>query len=67
MTAVARLVDPGLRRERGIEPSIEGDTADRLPVQDVVIRGLQRRGKTNRQLLLTPTELGVILLDHHAL
>ena len=67
MAAVTGLVSPRLGRERGVQPVIEGHAADRFPVEDVMIGGLQRGRIANREFLLAPAELRIVLLDEHPL
>ena len=45
----------------------ERDPADGLPVQDLLVSRLQCWGVPDGELLLTPAELGVVLLDRHPL
>src|SRR5256886_5991780 len=46
---------------------LQGDPANGFPVQDVMVGRLQRRRMTDGELLLSPSKLGVILLDRHPL
>ena len=67
VAAVARAVGPRLRRERGDEPVLRGDAADRLAHEDLLVRRPQRRRVRGRDLLLAVPELGVVLLERDAL
>src|ERR1700726_2005635 len=67
VTAVARLVAPWLGGKGGIAAVLQRHATHRLSIDDVVIGRLQGRRVTYRQFLLTPAELGVVLLDRHSL
>ena len=67
VAAVAGVVRPRLRRERGDETVARGDAADRLADEQLLVRGLQRRRVTRRDLLLAVPELGVVLLERDPL
>ena len=67
MAAVAGLVAPGLGGKGRIAPVLQGDPANGFPVHDVMVGRLQRRPVTDGELLLSPSELGVVLLDRHPL
>src|SRR6266849_10053973 len=63
MAAVARLVGPGLGREGSVAPVLQGDPANGFPVHDVVVGRLESGRVTDGELLLTPAELRIVLLD----
>src|SRR6266567_810810 len=65
--AVPSLVGPGLGGERGDEIVSGGDSPDRLPDQHLDVCSLDDRAGGDRQLLLTVSELDVVLLDGDAL
>ena len=65
--AVAGLVGPGLGRERRVKAVVVGHVAHGLAVVDLVVGGAQRVGMADRQLLLPMAELGIVLVDAHAL
>src|SRR5438067_10694281 len=60
VTPVARLVAPGLGRERGVEAMLERHAAHGLPIEDVVVGGLQSGRVPDGKLLLTPAKLGIV-------
>ena len=67
MAAVARVLGPRLRCERGDETPPACDPADRLADEDLLICRLQRRCVPGGDLLLTVPKLGVVLLERDRL
>src|SRR5438270_2418330 len=67
VASVARLVAPGLGRERGIETVPERHAAHSLPIEDVAVGRLERRRVPDGELLLAPAQLRVVLLHREAL
>ena len=65
--AAARLVGPRLRRERRDHAVLGRHGSDGLAVRDLVVGRAQGRCMPDRQLLLTPAELGMRQLDGQAL
>src|SRR5215510_5580160 len=65
--AVARLTGKWLGGQRGDEAVAERDAAGRLPERDLVVRGTERVGIADGQLLLSGPELRIALLGEHAL
>src|ERR1700730_7094915 len=63
VAAVARLVTPRLGREGGVAAVLQCDAAHRLSIEYVVGGRLQGGSVMDRELLLAPAELGVVLLD----
>ena len=67
VAAVAGVVRPRLRRERGDEAVPRRDAADRLAHEQLLVGRLQRRRVRGRDLVLAVAELGVVLLELDAL
>ena len=63
VAAVARVVRPGLRGERGRQPQAGGDAANRLAHEHLLVRRTHGRRMGDRDLLLAVAELDVVLLD----
>src|SRR5438067_1819733 len=61
MAAAARLIGEWLRRERRGQPVLQRDSADRLAHGDLSVGGLQHGRVLDRQLLLSWTELRIVL------
>src|SRR6476469_10802856 len=61
VAAVAGLIRPRLRSERGEVAVLEGDRPDRLAVQELVVGGTKGRRISDRELLLAATQLRVVL------
>ena len=65
--AVAGLVGPWLRRERGDQAAPGGDAANRLPDQHLRVCCGERRPGQHGQLVLPVAELGVVLVERDLL
>src|SRR5439155_23042679 len=63
VAAVAGVLGPGLRRERRDEAVTCGNAADRLAHQELLVRRSQGRRVRSRDLVLSVSELGVVLLE----
>ena len=67
MAAVARVLGPRLRRQRGDEALPNRHRANRLPNEQLLVRRLERGRMPGRDLLLAVPELGVVLLERDRL
>src|SRR5215212_10551167 len=67
VAAVPSPLGPRLGCERRYEPVRRGDAADRLPDEDLLVRGPKGRSVSGRDLLLAVTQLSVVLLEQDPL